>query len=484
MSANRFRRLRPNVDRLDDRCLLSGLSPAQMGHAYGFDSFHFVLNGQSIAANGAGQSIALIEAYHDPYIFNDLKTFDRNFRLPDPQATQYWFGSQTDDGWAGEEALDVEWAHALAPAAKIIIVEARSTSNSDMMAAVNFARYQAGVSVVSMSWGGGESPDQTSYDGYFTTPYGHKGITFIASSGDQGAWNGAEFPATSPNVLAVGGTTLYTDSRGTYYGESGWGNGNGASGGGYSSIESEPWYQYGVQSSGARTVPDVSMDADPNTGCMIFCTTPSTRRGSWSQIGGTSAAAPMWAALIAIADQGHALGGRGTLDGATQTLPAIYSSRMTGDFHDITQGFNGYSAGYGYDLVTGRGTPMAFNVVRDLMQVGYSAFKASAFGSFGNGGAGIVADSAATTAFSLTVATSSKIDSPTESVRTSSPFVVVPMSESPSAIAKPSASSAGAVSKHYGEIHDLALVAVVNDLTFDHVDLKTKWGAWKAGSSK
>jgi hypothetical protein len=110
----------------------------------------------------------------------------------------------------------------------------------------------------------------------------------------------------------------------------------------------------------------------------------------------------MWAALIAIADQGHALGGRGTLDGASQTLPALYSARMTGDFHDITQGFNGYYAGPGYDLVTGRGSPMAFNIVRDLVQVTPSTSYALS-ASTRSGGVQVVPDVAAPTRSSPSV---------------------------------------------------------------------------------
>src|SRR5207302_1581685 len=140
---------------------------------------------QSFRADGTGQAIALVEAYHDPNIFNDLHTFDRTYGLPDPAMTQYRYGNQSDDGWAGEETLDVEWAHALAPAARIIVVEARTSGFADLNTAVSFARSQPGVSVVSMSYGGGEFAGETSYDSLYTTPSGHNGITFIASTGDH-----------------------------------------------------------------------------------------------------------------------------------------------------------------------------------------------------------------------------------------------------------------------------------------------------------
>lgn len=372
MTAHSRRAFRPILNRLDDRCLLSGLTPAQMCHAYGVDSFHFVSHGQSIKADGSGQTIAIVDAYHDPYIIQDLKTFDCKFGLSDPQMTVYGVnGTSSDDGWAEEECLDVEWAHAIAPGAKIIVVEAASQSTPDLIHAVGFARNQPDVVAVSMSFrinNQFEFSAETQLDGYFTTPSGHKGITFLASTGDSGARDGAQYPAASPNVLAVGGTTLSVDQDGNYLGETGWSEG----GGGPSAYEPEPSYQYYVQNSGYRTTPDVAMDADPDTGCMVSYTVPSTGQWSCLPVGGTSASTPMWAGLIAIADQGRAVIGKGSLDGPTQTLPAIYSSQMDGDFHDIISGYNGYDAGPGYDLVTGRGSPIAFNVVRDLMQVGDS----------------------------------------------------------------------------------------------------------------
>jgi subtilase family serine protease len=216
-----------------------------------------------------------------------------------------------------------------------------------------------------MSFGGSEEADEPSLDNILTTPAGHiggsglsGGITFVASTGDNSAPAG--YPAYSPNVVAVGGTSLYLDDQGNYLGENGWGG----SGGGISQIEPEPAYQYSVQDTGARTCPDVSYDADPNTGFYVYNTVGSS---GWTVIGGTSAGAPQWAALIALADQGRAdIAGAGSLDGATQTLPALYSPQMSGDFFDITAGFNGYNAGPGYDLVTGLGSPYAPYVVTDL----------------------------------------------------------------------------------------------------------------------
>src|SRR4051812_39156359 len=179
---------RPNLDRLDGRCLPSGLTPAQLTHFYGLDAITFGANGQTIKGDGSGQAIAIVDAFHDPYLASDLQTFDLAYDLPDPALTQINLaGSRTDDGWAQEEALDVEWAHAIAPGARIVVVEALSTSRQDLLTAVDIARSQPGVSVVSMSWGGGEFSRQTGLDGHFTTPAGHNGVTFVTASGDSGS---------------------------------------------------------------------------------------------------------------------------------------------------------------------------------------------------------------------------------------------------------------------------------------------------------
>ena len=204
----------------------------------------------------------------------------------------------------------------MAPQANILLVEANSTSISDLIqTAVPWAASQPGVVAVSMSFSGGEFFGETSYDSYFTTPLGHAGVTFFAATGDTG--EPAGYPAYSPNVVAVGGTSL-TLSGSAYQGETGWSG----SGGGISLYESQPSYQQGVvtQSSAYRTAPDVAMDANPGTGVAIYDSYdyPSN---PWLQIGGTSLATPLWAGLMAVVDQGRSLAGLSSLDGATQTLP-------------------------------------------------------------------------------------------------------------------------------------------------------------------
>ncbi len=349
------RNARPELVVLDERCLLSGLTPAQVMQAYGLNSAQLATpSGATVTGDGTGETIALVEAYHDPTLTTDLATFDATYGLPSASVSVIdQAGNQTDDGWAGEESLDVEWAHAIAPGANLVVVEAGSQSVTDMMAAVNTARNVPGVVAVSMSWGFGEGPGETSYDGEFTTPAGHTGVTFIAASGDSGSQAGAEWPSASPNVVSVGGTSLNIDATGSYTSESVWYG----SGGGYSQIEAEPSYQYSVQTTGMRSTPDVAFDADPNTGVQVYSTAPSTGFGQWQTVGGTSLGAPAWAAIVAIADEGRALEGQSSLDGASQTLPALYALPST-DFHSVTAqaaapvgngsfGWGGFGGGWG-----------------------------------------------------------------------------------------------------------------------------------------
>jgi subtilase family serine protease len=346
----------------------TGYSPGQISRAYGFNQISF--NKGTVAGNGSGQTIAIVDAYNQPNIASDLQAFDAAFGLPNPPH----FAIVNENGggnlpaanasWGMEESLDVEWAHAMAPGANILLVEANSSSEGDLFAAVQYAASQPGVSVVSMSWGGSEFSSESYYDSIFTTPAGHQGVAFIASSGDSGA--PASYPAVSPNVLAVGGTSLYLSGSG-YSGESAWSG----STGGVSRYEAKPSYQqFAVsQSATQRTSPDVSYNADPNTGMSVYDSYGTPSAAPWLQVGGTSAGAPQWAALVAIADQGRALNGLGTLDSGTQLLPRLYQLPGS-DFHDVTSGSStgnpNYSAGPGYDLVTGLGSPYANRIVAAL----------------------------------------------------------------------------------------------------------------------
>jgi subtilase family serine protease len=353
----------------------NGYTPSQIAAAYGFNQ---------LTDNGAGTTIAIVDAYNDPDLSSDLKTFDSEYSLAAPPSfTQLsqtgGAGSsvQSNAGWALEESLDVEWAHAIAPGANIVLVEANSDSLSDLLTAVNFARNYANVSVVSMSWGSSEFYNETSYSSDFTTPSGHIGETFVASSGDSGSWSGPEWPASSANVLAVGGTSLYASgSSGAYAMEVGWSD----STGGLSAVVPEPAFQDSAQDTGSRTTPDVSYDADPNTGFAVYDSVSYEGYKGWQEIGGTSAGAPQWSALIAIADQEREADGLASLDGATQTLPTLYSiyatpgsadySSYASTFHDVSTGSSSYfaSATPGYDLVTGLGSPDVPAVVQLLVK--------------------------------------------------------------------------------------------------------------------
>jgi hypothetical protein len=346
--------------------LPAGFSPAQIRQAYGFNQITF--DNGTVKGDGTGQTIAIVDAYNDPDIASNLATFDSTFGIAAPPS----FSVVNETGgtslpaaspsWGLEESLDVEWAHAIAPGAKIVLVEANSSNLSDLLTGVNYARNRAGVSVVSMSWGSSEFSGESAYDSYFTTPAGHTPVTFVASSGDSGSAGAPEWPSVSPNVLAVGGTQLTTDSAGDYESEVAWSG----SGGGISVYETQPSFQKGVvtQSTTKRTVPDVAYDA---SGSSPFAVYDTDSYSGWVEVYGTSCGAPQWSALVAIADQGRALAGKAALDGPTQTLPAIYQL-PSADFHDITSGSNGgYTAGPGYDLVTGRGSPVANLVVAGLI---------------------------------------------------------------------------------------------------------------------
>ena len=357
--------------------------PAQFRAAYGVTSIS--LGG--VSGDGAGQTIAVIDAYNDPafvdstdpgFATSDLHKFDVQCGLPDPPSFRKLNqnGGTTlppndTEGWAVEEALDIEWAHAMAPMANIIAIEANSGEYSSQSSRIWRRRSTPpgnlpGVSVISMSYGWDESfvnsmvgpGAEVAQNPLYTTPAGHTGVTFLASTGDSGSPGG--YPAYSPNVVAVGGTTL-TLSGNTYVSETGW---SGSGGGGQSIYESEPSYQIGVQSSGCRADSGRVLRRRPSTGVAVY---DSYEYGGWpGYIGGTSVSSPCWAGLIAIGDQLRVAEGLAPMDGPSQTLPMLYGMKA-GDFHDITSGNNGYSAGAGYDMVTGIGSPVANNLVPDFV---------------------------------------------------------------------------------------------------------------------
>jgi len=296
--------------------------------------------------NGGKGTIVIVGAYDDATIESDLAVFSKTFNLPACTSangcfTKHKIGSpKTNTGWAGETSLDVEWAHAIAPEAKIVLVEAATPSGANLLKAIDYAASVKDASAISMSWGGGEFPEEVSLDAHFKSV---SDAPFFASSGDNGT--GASWPASSPYVIGVGGTHVSLSSNGSFSKETAWEG----SGGGVSAYEKEPAFQsnYSIpKAGGMRAIPDVSYDADPASGFPVY------RNGKWLTVGGTSAGAPQWAAIAAL----------GNVD-----IKQVYADKSGSDaskyFRDITSGENG-DCGYiciarsHYDYVTGLGSPL------------------------------------------------------------------------------------------------------------------------------
>lgn len=312
----------------------SGISPSAYLQDYGWANATGTLIG-----NGSGQTIAIVDAYDDPTIASDLSYFDSTYGLPTASfkkvnqsgTTSY---PQPNSGWSLEISLDVEWAHAIAPAASILLVEASSASFTNLLAAEDYAANHAAY--VTNSWGGNEFSGESTYDSHFV----HSGVSFFASAGDTGGV--VEYPSASPDVISVGGTTLTASS------ETGWSS----SGGGCSAYESANSYQNDAPVGCAgRATPDVASDADPNSGVSVYDTTSYNGRTGWFVVGGTSAASPVWAARSA--DRNAVVNAQYVYAGYTATASS-WGTNIA--FRDITSGNNGYPAGVGYDLVTGIGS--------------------------------------------------------------------------------------------------------------------------------
>jgi uncharacterized repeat protein (TIGR03803 family) len=391
----------------------TGYTPQQLRHAYGFDQ---------LGATGTGQIIAIVDAYGSPTIQADLNTFCTQFGIPTTTVRVYYpQGTPPVDpgypGWASETSLDVEWAHAIAPGATIVLVAAKSSLTTDLLPAVDYA-VSLGATQVSMSWSGPEYSMETSSDFHFNVP----GVTFFSSSGDYGAYIsqtsktlGVGYPTCSPYVVGVGGTTLNLDSSGNITSETAWSynasTGTG-SGGGISLYETAPSYQAGWWSGTKRGVPDVAYDADPNTGVPVYLT-----GAGWAQYGGTSMSAPQWAALSALANSLRSQ----SINSAPGIAYSLATANYAGYFHDIISGNNGqYSAGPNYDLVTGLGSPVANQLVPALAG-GFSAQVAAPVffpgaGSYSNASAQNVTIVSATSGATIRYTTDGS--TPTETIGT------------------------------------------------------------------
>ncbi|WP_405995181.1 protease pro-enzyme activation domain-containing protein [Streptomyces sp. NBC_00986] len=331
-----------------------GYTPAQIKGGYNVSSTY----------TGSGQKIALLE--FDGFAQSNITKYDTNYSLgsPTPTVSKVDGGSGALGDGQVEVELDIEVLHAIAPKANVTVFEG---PNSD---AGEVDTYQAivdsGIPTTSISWGASESQRTTSninaVDAVFKAGAA-EGLGFYAASGDDGSDDAGDgtttvdYPASDPYVTGVGGTTLTVTSANAWSKETAWSGG----GGGKSSVFKIPSWQTAVQKSaggGFRQVPDVSALANPSPGVSIYS------QGSWGTVGGTSAAAPEWAAFGALYNQRAAAAGKANLGFAN---PALYTASGTG-FHDITSGSNGaYSAATGWDFTTGWGSYNAATLETKLL---------------------------------------------------------------------------------------------------------------------
>jgi subtilase family serine protease len=321
----------------------SGKWPSDISAAYNF------------TPGGAG-TIAIVDAFDYPTALNDFNTFSQQFGLSTTNtgaAFQVVYANgkpRSNCGWAQESALDIEWAHATAPNAKIVLVLAKSNSFTDLFQAVEVAKAQLNVRQVSMSWGGSEFSSEATNDFHFG-PLTTNSLSFFAASGDTGGK--IIYPSVSPYVVAAGGTSLKL--VGGVWTETGWSG----SGGGPSQYEQRPGYQSSIAdiSGDHRGVPDFSFDADPNTGVAVYDSTRCQGLVGWMVFGGTSVSSP---SLAGIVNSAHA----GKADSAQDELKVLYSNagNYGSEFNDVTAGTAGsFTADSAWDFVTGIGSNDGLN---------------------------------------------------------------------------------------------------------------------------
>ncbi|HEY6237845.1 MAG TPA: S53 family peptidase [Thermoplasmata archaeon] len=321
--------------------------------------------------NGTGQSIAIVDACGDSNLATDVAAFDAamglgpiNLSIFQPQGTP----CSDPTGWGVETALDVEWAHAMAPGATINLIAAASSSTANLYGAWNYTLSHHLGNAISNSWGGSGGCPTIARTALATAGTQH--VTVLASSGDSGRWGsgtlfGVQQPADCQTVLTVGGTHLkVVNVSGAYSSESAWSG----SGGGYVTGAGEPAYQKKANITDSFAVlgkPDVSAVADPGTGVWIF----DQSAGGWLVVGGTSVSCPIWAGFVADVNSWRAANGFAALGPVDMFLyNSVYgvnhgSANYPVTIHDVTSGSNGWSAGTGWDAATGvgsfRGYPLA-----------------------------------------------------------------------------------------------------------------------------
>ncbi len=373
-------------------------TPAQVRAAYGFPGlapYGSPLTPAQAAQMGAGQTIYVVNAYHNPNVATELATFNQRFGLPNctgrilapaaplPMPAASSTGCELlvaysdtsgqlaarapayNAGWATEIALDVQWSHAIAPLARIVLIEAPDASTNSLLRAVQLANAM-GPGVLSMSFGTAEGSWTTSVDSVF----GASQMTYLAATGDWGA--GVLWPSVSSKVLAVGGTSLSYSGAGSRS-EVAW---SGTGGGISAYVPASAYQQSGVPGVGGlsrRTVADVAMNADPSTGHYLAVIPSGGTAVQWVSAGGTSLSSPMWAGLVAVA---NAMRAQSALAPLGSTQPMLYGkvaatpTSYSRAFADITSGSHGScatcSARAGFDELTGLGTPNATDLLSAL----------------------------------------------------------------------------------------------------------------------
>ena len=363
------------------------LGPAQIRHFYNMDA----------ATNrGEGQTIAIIINSHDELLEHDLGVFSARFGLPlcevktgcfqqisGPEMVPVKRVLPAKESGHGEVSMDVEWAHAMAPKAKLIVVEAPRGIWEDFLAAVD-AAVKNGATVVSLSLAEIQRDDRKEKNLADDAHFANDAAVYVSAAGDHA--HGSRWPASSPTVVGVGGTTVVTDAKGTRLGETAWsshpdGERYFGTGGGISNAEAEPPAQLAFGLPGnpghMRGTPDVSAYAVGAAKVAVYTSYPAVKTGipGWRGIAGTSAGTPMWAGLLAVANSMRVQAGKTPLskyvgkDGGKGTLAALYTvaKQTPAAFFDITEGNNATgdaeacgaecSAAVGYDYLTGLGSP-------------------------------------------------------------------------------------------------------------------------------
>jgi subtilase family serine protease len=349
-----------------------GYTPVQLKTAYDVNPL------AAAGFTGSGQHVGLFEL--DGFQQSNINTYDSNYGLASPAPTV-----QTVDGGSGplgsgqvEVELDIEVIQAIAPAASITVWEGPNTDQG-VLDTYNAMVTSNSTPANSTSWGSCEpntTPSVMTSEDQIFAQAASQGMSLFAASGDNGAFDcgtsqlAVDNPADDPNITGTGGTRLNLTGSNTYSSESAWSNSGNATGtgGGLSTVFARPSWQTGpgVQNSssnGKRQVPDVASDSDPATGVSIFT------QGTWTVVGGTSAAAPSWAAFAGLYNQDAAANGRPRLGFANPALYSLAAGTQTFPaFHDVTTGNNlHYNATPGWDYPTGWGSYDAYNLARDLI---------------------------------------------------------------------------------------------------------------------